>query len=324
MRIAFLGKGGSGKTTLTTAFIQLLRDYAHPVLAVDADVNVHLQEALGIEATGTFISNHFGAIASELEGKRVAFDELGYIPSIGTLPPTMQSTFIRNQPKDAFLQKYALQQEQVRLLTVGTYDPHDHGNACYHSKLTPLEFIFHHLIDRDDEYVIIDATAGTDPVSTSLIFAYDLLVCVVEPTHTSVAVFLDLLDLIAHWNIPLVAVGNKVQSRQDEAFLAQHIPTSFLLGFLRYSPVISHFEQGREPSLQPFVHENYLLFATLLQYSRLIKRDWTLYLARLRQLYIERCHSWYNAYYGRDLTLLIDPLFSYEQVLALQEQICIA
>lgn len=323
MRIAFLGKGGSGKTTITTAFLQLLHDTAYPVLAVDADVNVHLQEALDIEADVYSIGNRFSEIASDLEGKRGAFNDMGYIPAIGTLPPTFQSTFIRCQPGDAFLNKYTIQKEQVRLLTVGTYEQSDHGNACYHSKLTPLEFFFHRLLDRDDEYVVVDVTAGTDPISTSLIFAYDLLVCVVEPTQKSVDVFLDLFQLTSSWNIHLIAVGNKVQSAMDEAFLTHHIPASSLLGSLRYSPVVSRFEQGRELSLQPFLQENHLLFSTLLAYSKDIKRDWVQYLARLQHLYLERCRTWYNAYYGRDLTTLIDPLFTYEQVLASQEHSCI-
>lgn len=323
MRIAFLGKGGSGKTTLTTAFLQLLQERAYPVLAIDADVNVHLQEALGVEADVFPIGERFSDIASDLEGRRDAFKHMGGIPAIGTLPPTFDSTFIRCQPDDAFLNKYSLPKEQLRLLTVGTYEQSDHGNACYHSKLTALEFIFHRLLDRDDEYVVVDVTAGTDPISTSLIFAYDLLVCVVEPTQKSIDVFLDLSHLTRDWNMHLVAVGNKVQSAVDEAFLARHLPAASLLGFVTDSLSVSRFEQGRENSLRPFLQENHALFSALLAYSKGLKRDWTRYLARLQHLYVERCHTWYNAYYGRDLTSLIDPRFTYEQVLANQERSCI-
>ena len=42
MRIAFVGKGGSGKTTTAAAFSRYLAAHGRPVVAVDADINQHL------------------------------------------------------------------------------------------------------------------------------------------------------------------------------------------------------------------------------------------------------------------------------------------
>lgn len=47
MRIAFVGKGGSGKTTLSALFSRHLTRSGAPVLAIDGDINQHLAEALG-------------------------------------------------------------------------------------------------------------------------------------------------------------------------------------------------------------------------------------------------------------------------------------
>ena len=47
MRIAFVGKGGSGKTTTAAAFSRYLAAQGRPVVAVDADINQHLAVALG-------------------------------------------------------------------------------------------------------------------------------------------------------------------------------------------------------------------------------------------------------------------------------------
>lgn len=48
MKIAFVGKGGSGKTTLSALFIRHAAATGRPVIAVDADINQHLGPALGL------------------------------------------------------------------------------------------------------------------------------------------------------------------------------------------------------------------------------------------------------------------------------------
>jgi CO dehydrogenase nickel-insertion accessory protein CooC1 len=47
VRIAFVGKGGSGKTTSAAVFSRYLAELGKPVLAIDADINQHLGQALG-------------------------------------------------------------------------------------------------------------------------------------------------------------------------------------------------------------------------------------------------------------------------------------
>ncbi|TYO97722.1 AAA family ATPase [Desulfallas thermosapovorans] len=52
--IAVAGKGGTGKTTLCSLIIrQLIKAGKKPVLAVDADANANLNEALGMEIEGS-------------------------------------------------------------------------------------------------------------------------------------------------------------------------------------------------------------------------------------------------------------------------------
>jgi len=52
--IAVAGKGGTGKTTLCSLIIrQLIKANKTPILAVDADANANLNEALGLEIEGT-------------------------------------------------------------------------------------------------------------------------------------------------------------------------------------------------------------------------------------------------------------------------------
>lgn len=48
MKVAFVGKGGSGKTTLSALFCRYLASSHSPVIAIDADINQHLGDALGV------------------------------------------------------------------------------------------------------------------------------------------------------------------------------------------------------------------------------------------------------------------------------------
>ena len=50
LSVAVAGKGGTGKTTLSALLVRCLREaQLRPILAVDADPNSNLAEALGIE-----------------------------------------------------------------------------------------------------------------------------------------------------------------------------------------------------------------------------------------------------------------------------------
>jgi CO dehydrogenase maturation factor len=70
MKIAFVGKGGSRKTTLSALFCRHLAAGGHPVLPIDADINQHLGSALGLEDDSTAVpmGEHLREIKNYLRG----------------------------------------------------------------------------------------------------------------------------------------------------------------------------------------------------------------------------------------------------------------
>ena len=50
MRIAFLGKGGSGKTTTSSFVARVAAKMYRELYVIDADINVHMREALGLSS----------------------------------------------------------------------------------------------------------------------------------------------------------------------------------------------------------------------------------------------------------------------------------
>ena len=97
MRITFLGKGGSGKTTLATSFIKYLEKKNKKVLAIDADINVNLGSALNMQKN--YLGDIFDSVCSDLESNKNK-------PFIGSSPATRDSIFIKDGLNDPFIKKY--------------------------------------------------------------------------------------------------------------------------------------------------------------------------------------------------------------------------
>lgn len=93
MKIAFAGKGGSGKTTLSSLFIRHVAARGRPVIAVDADINQHLAEALGAESQPPAMGAHLALIKEYLRGDnpRIASGAA----MVKTTPPGRGSRLLR-------------------------------------------------------------------------------------------------------------------------------------------------------------------------------------------------------------------------------------
>jgi CO dehydrogenase maturation factor len=318
LRIAFLGKGGAGKTTTAAGFIRYVSTLYPYVLAVDADVNAHLKGALhvdGLEDAAYELGEVRGELIEYLKGRRA---DLQGRDMVGTTPPSVHSNFISACKDDPIIAKYARTSPdgKISLLTVGTYKESDVGGACYHVKLSGLQAFFHHLLDGPDDIVVADTTAGTDNVATSLSIAYDINVFVVEPTKKSLQVYLDFLAVAPHLADKTYVVANKVDTPEDELFVLKHVQKDRLLGAVPHSRHLKHFEQGRKEALESFRLEQESVFARVLETLQSKPRNWQNYLHSLRSTHSKVCRDWLDEYYGEKLDEGLDPDFSYEKVIA--------
>jgi CO dehydrogenase maturation factor len=318
MRIAFLGKGGAGKTTTAAGFIRYVAKLYPYVLAVDADVNAHLKGALhvdGLEDAAYELGEVRGEIIEYLKGSRT---DLNGRDMVGTTPPSLQSNFINVSPADPTIAKYARTSGdgKLALLTVGTYKESDVGGACYHVKLSGLQAFFHHLLDGADDIVVADTTAGTDNVATSLSIAYDINVFVVEPTRKSLQVYLDFLEVAPHLADKTYVVANKVDSPEDELFILKHVSREKLLGLVPQSRHLKRFEQGKKEALEDFMKEQEGVFARVLDTLKAKPRNWDNYLASLRATHTKVCRDWLDEYYNQKLDEGLDSDFTYEKAIA--------
>ena len=155
--IAISGKGGAGKSTISALIIRWLKDQEMgPILAVDADSNVNLNDLLGVE-----IEESVGAIREEM--KRSAHK----------LPGGMT--------KQAFLEyKIHASLKETRdfdLIAMGR--PEGPGCYCYANNL--LRDIMKNLSDNYS-FIVIDNEAGMEHLSRRTTQNIDHLILVSDPS----------------------------------------------------------------------------------------------------------------------------------------------
>lgn len=229
MKIAFVGKGGSGKSTLSSLFIRHLQQRTNlSVLAIDADLNMSLGGLLGVDVPETtYISSPDAAdaIRLRLKGTNPRIEDVSkFLP---TTPPGKGSNLI-DCADDETVAPYAVpisRQPIVNLLTVGTYEAEGIGQSCYHVNLFVAENILSHTRTEKNFVVVSDMVAGTDAFAYSLHLQFDSINLIAEPTPESVGVCKMYLDLAREAGVESIVhlVANKVEDANDMDFIERGV-----------------------------------------------------------------------------------------------------
>lgn len=159
--IALAGKGGVGKTSISSAFVRLLMEN-YPdakILAIDADPAVGLSTALGIEATATLDDIRKDIIASVENGAPQEAIEM-----LGNARFRIFDTLIE-RPGFSFL-------------AIGR--PETAG--CYCKVNAYLKEVIH-LLSSSFDYVVIDGEAGIEQINRRVMEKVTHLVLVTDPSR---------------------------------------------------------------------------------------------------------------------------------------------
>jgi CO dehydrogenase maturation factor len=307
MKIAFAGKGGSGKTTMSALFTRHLARHGLPVVAVDADINQHLAEALGVPGQPVPLGDHLRQIKEYLRGDnpRIVSAET----MVKTTPPGRGSRLLALGGGDPIHALAADAPCGARLLATGPFGEDDLGVSCYHSKTGAVELYLNHLADGPGEYVVVDCTAGADSFASGLFTRFDLTVLVVEPTRKGISVYRQWQEYAAGYGVQLAVVGSKVHDEADIDFLTRHAGAD-LLTWIGHEPAIRAMEQGRP------LQDSDLTAATIAALGAIAARldaqpkDWDRYARQAAEFHVKNAAAWASARAGTDLTAQIDPGFT--------------
>ena len=204
-RIAVSGKGGSGKTTISSTLVRLAgREFGH-VLAVDGDPNPNLARAMGLtrEEAWPLLPPSLMVI-EEIDGKRVS--RLG-------------------KPLEEILEAHAVPgPDGVRLIALGEVDEPSKGCLC--SRHAIVREIVGAAIDQAKEPIVVDMEASLEHMRRGTVKHVDTLLVVTEPYYRALESAGRLVRLARDMGLTgIYGVANKVRTPAEEAVIRTYFAT---------------------------------------------------------------------------------------------------
>jgi CO dehydrogenase maturation factor len=286
-----------------------------PVIAIDADINQHLSEALGAPEELARSLNPMGIEIARI--KNYVRGGNPRIPSsdvmIKTTPPGPGSRLMTVTEQNPIYDHFALSVDGVRVMATGPFTEDDLGTKCYHSKTGAVELFLNHLIDWEREYVVTDMTAGADSFASGLFTRFDVTFIVVEPTLKSLGVYEQYKRYAAGYGVALKVVGNKVESAEDAEFIRQRAGDDYLTAF-GLSRYVWRMEKGDASALSELEAENMAALNTMLEMVDGREKDWDKFYRQAVEFHIKNAESWANTQLGANVISQIDPAFNMKDV----------
>lgn len=218
MIVALGGKGGAGKTTIAATMIRLLARSGQRVLAIDADSNPNLADALGLgERAATMDWPPTDLVSRELTGPALVL------------------------PIAEVLERYAVAgPDGARLLLMGM--PQHAGRGCLCGGHATVRALLADLSGERDFVVVVDMEASPEHLARGTARNADVLLLVTEPYFRSLESVRRQAELAAELPIGRVRVlANKVRSAADreviEEFCGRH--GLALLGMIPWSDAVT-------------------------------------------------------------------------------------
>ncbi|MBI5349174.1 MAG: AAA family ATPase [Chloroflexi bacterium] len=216
MKLAITGKGGVGKTTLTSLLAHHYASQNFKVLAIDADPSPCLGASLG------FPRNLVEALTPIAEMEELIYERTD------AKPGTYGGYFKLNPRVDDIPDRFVARHRGIALLELGSVEKGGSGCICPESVL--LKQLVSHILLRRDEVVLMDMYAGVEHLERATADGVDAMLVVAEPTARSLATASQIKSLAND-----IGIKRKVQSDEDRTYIESHSPDLAVLGFMPYT-----------------------------------------------------------------------------------------
>jgi CO dehydrogenase maturation factor len=209
MKILVCGKGGCGKSTITTLLAKEIAGRGNMVLVIDSDEsNVGLHSRLGVQKPEDFM-NYFG-------GKKVLFEKTREMNDRWTLA---------DLPRD-----YLAEKENIQLLSMGKIYKFGEGCAC---PINALSSKFLEMLDLgDNEFLIADTDAGIEHFGRGVEKGIDILLAVIDPSRESILLAEAISVLGRQVDKPVYYILNRIADRETEEYMVNSIDRERLIAII--------------------------------------------------------------------------------------------
>ena len=232
MKLAIVGKGGAGKTTLAAALARRLASLQRGVVAVDADPDGNLASALGVSANAM---PKPVAHMRELVLERTEATDQG----AGLM-------FKLNPKVDDLPARFSVDVDGVKLLVLGTVELGGKGCMCPESAV--LKALMQHLLLRVEDDVILDMEAGLEHMGRASAGGVDAMIAVVEPGMRSVQTAMRIQKLAADIGIKRTfIVANKIARPEQSNLLRRALVGQHVIGTLPYCAALARADLEGHP-----------------------------------------------------------------------------
>lgn len=234
MKIAITGKGGTGKTTIAAVLAHFFKKDGYEVIAVDADPDANLAEALG-------------ASKKELEGIIPISSQRRLIQDrTGAKPQQFGQLFKLNPTVNDIPDKFCVPIRGIKLLVMGSIESGGGGCACPENVL--LKSLLSELILNRREVIIVDMEAGIEHLGRGTAQSIDTMLIVVEPSQRSIRTAETILKLGGEIGIEKFGIiGNKIQGKEQALWIQKQLAQNLYMGSLSYSSLIGQSDREGRP-----------------------------------------------------------------------------
>ncbi len=235
MKIAITGKGGVGKTTLSSILSYLFAAEGKMVIAVDADPDANLASALGVpkeEAARIRPIADLGELIEERTGAK---------------PGSMGGIFKLNPKVDDLPEGLGYRINGITLMVMGKSKAASSG--CYCPENVLLRRLLKHLVVERNEVVIVDMEAGIEHLTRGTAGAVDAFIVVVEPGQRSIQTAGVVRSMANELGVKRVfAVANKIRGEEDLNFIKEGMGDMELAGHITFNDAIMEADmKGASP-----------------------------------------------------------------------------
>lgn len=223
MKISLCGKGGSGKSVLTTLLANQAISHGLQVLVVDSDEsNSGLFRMLGFKEPPVPFMELLGGkkkLKERMSQKNILREDQFFISDIPS--------------------PYMVKRDNLMLVSIGKILQAFEGCACPMGVLS-REFLKKLCLINKNEIVFVDMEAGVEHFGRGIDEAIDYVLLVVEPSFESLSVAEKIKELASGMDKAVYAIPNKIDSEKTAHRLEKELKTRGIeiIGTIPMDPLI--------------------------------------------------------------------------------------